>query len=469
MKKIISVLLVLAMLMGLAIACTPGTANDTAQQPGTATQTETKTEQKAETATQPAQASNTQETAPAASGEKPTAKIGIVATLAADGKFNGYYHQIGYEILKDKLAADNPNVNIEFVIRDMGSDGSELKQRMTELKELGCVAIIGAVADDFGPVCAQWASENKVPVLFTSNYSTEMTITNYSDYIFGTGLNAWGFIKVLAKEAVGNQGKTNYAYVGTDGAGAVDAENILLYEGQKINPDFHCVASYRMSQTESDFSTIIATLMSQAEVPQMTLQQGGNAVISFVMQAAMYDYYSVSSVWSDVIIMPFVVPILNGAGVYSYEGSYGATPLAWWDEDFKDYVAQFRAKGQEVYQTDYQPVEYSMYVYWAGEALEQALVSCVNDGQDFTNGEVLKSALEKISFEEFGSEHHFRDFDHQLTMELFFVDAVDAGEENFHLAMPADVTAVHQAEDYLPSKEEMKEYGETVLGVKDRF
>ncbi len=466
MKKTICLILSLVMILGLFAGCA---ANTETQQPASqqpASQSGTAAQQN-DTKKDDTQKNDT--TAPADTKAGGPIKIGIVARLAADGKMSGYYHQIGYEILKKKIAEMNIGQEIEFVIRDMGSDGSELKQRMSELKELGCVAIIGAVADDFGPVCAQWAGENKTPVLFTSNYSTEMTITNYSDYIFGTGLNAWGFIKVLALAAVGVKGYTNYAYVGTDGAGAVDAENILLYEGQKINPAFHCVGSYRMSQTETDFSTIIATLVSQPEVPQMTLQQGGNAVISFVSQAGMYDYYSVSSVWSDVIIMPFVVPMLAGAGLYNYEGSYGATPLAWWDPDFKDYVDEFKAIGQEVYQTTYQPVEYSMYVYWAGEALALALQDCIASGADYTNGDVLKAALEKISFEEFGSEHHFRDVDHQLTMELFYVDAVDAGEENDHLAMPADVNAVYQADEYLPTLEEMKDYGENVLKVSGRF
>ncbi len=448
MKKLLCLLLTMALMVGILAGCAPSTPDPTdGPKPSN---------------------DSTDPVKPAPSDGK--TKIGVVATLAADGKISGYYFEIGLRLVKKMFADAGLDENsVEFVLRDQGEDGSVLKQRMTELKEAGCVAVIAAIADDFGPVAAQWASENSVPVLFCSNYSTEMTITNYSDYIFGTGLNAWGFIKVLAKEAVGKRNITNYAYVGTDGAGATDAENILLYEGQKINPDFHCVGSYRMSQTESDFSTIISTLISQKEPPQMTLQQGGNAVISFVMQAGMYDYYSVSSVWSDVIIMPFVVPTLVGAGVYNFEGSFGATPLAWWDEDFKDYCEAFTAMGKEIYNKDYQPVEYSMYLYWAGEALLHAIQQAKADNVDITKGENLKNLLENVSFTDFGSEHHFRDFDHQLTMDLFFVDAVDAGEEHGHLAMPADVTAVHSAEEYLPTMEEMKAYGIEKLGVTDRF
>ncbi len=456
MKKLLCLLLAAALLTGILAGCGNNSDGTEPSVP--------------EGSSGPATEPNDPGTTPGGTTSGGKIKLGVVATLAADGKISGYYFEIGLRLVKKMFADAGLDENsVEFVLRDQGEDGSVLKQRMTELKEAGCVGIIAAIADDFGPVAAQWAGENSVPVLFCSNYSTEMTITNYSDYIFGTGLNAWGFIKVLAQEAVGKRGIKNYAYVGTDGAGAADAENILLYEGQKINPDFHCVASYRMSQTETDFSTIIATLMSQEEKPQMTLQQGGNAVISFVMQAGMYDYYSISSVWSDVIIMPFVVPTLVNAGVYNFDGSFGATPLAWWDDDFADYCEAFRTVGKEVYDTDYQPVEYSMYLYWAGEALLNAIQTARAENIDITDGQVLKGLLENVSFTDFGSEHHFRDFDHQLTMDLFFVDAVDSGEEHDHLAMPADVTAVHSADDYLPTMEEMKTYGIEKLGVTDRF
>lgn len=456
MKKLISMILLTVMVLGLLTGCGAQSAQPAAQPAQNQA-----TPAPAPAETEPAETAPTE----AASGEP--IKIGVIGALAADGKFSRYSLEIGYQLMRDMYA--DAGMNVEFIVKNLDGDGSVLKQRMTELKEAGCVAILAPISDDVGPAAAQWAAENKLPVVYTSNYSTEMSITNYSDYIFCSALNAWGFIKVLAKEAVGVRGMENYAYVGSDGAGAIDAENILLYEGKKINPDFHCVASYRMGMQESDFSTVIATLLSMEETPQMTLQQGGPAVISFIMQAAMYDYYSTSSVWSDVGIMASVVPELTAAGVYSYEGSYGATPLAWWSDDFKPYREAFLAKGQEIYNTKYWPVETSLYLYWGGEAVLNALQDCIANGVDYTDGEALKNAIEAVSFTEFGSEHHFRDFDHQMTMNIYFVDAVDAGEEFDHLAMAADPNAVYSADEYLPTMEEMKTYGEEYLGVTGRF
>lgn len=416
-------------------------------------------------------AGGSQEAAPATPAAQatdsglPTVKIGVVSGLDADGKITGYYYQFAMDLITEeaKAAAKDLGVNFEFIYRDYGGESSVLKQRMSELKAAGCVTILALCADDFGPAVAQWASENKTPVLFAANYSTQMSIVNYSDYIFATGLNAWGFIKVLASEAVGKKGYKTYAYVGTDGAGAIDAENLLLYEGRKYNPDFKCVASYRMSHTDTEFSTIVSTILSMKEIPEMTLQQGGYNVISFIMQASMYDFYDYSTIWSDVVIMPSIVTALVDAGVYSYKGSYGASTFAWWDPGFKDFYDKYTAS------TGQAPMDFALYGYWAGKAAVEAISACVKSGKDYTNGDVLTAALSEVEFESCGSKHSFRDIDHQLSMNIYFIEATDAGEEYNHIPLPADKSAVYTAEEYLPTKEEMKTYAETVLNVKNRF
>lgn len=400
--------------------------------------------------------------------DKPTIVIGAVGTLQADGKFASMWEN-GYQLILKYIEENVKDANIKIEIRDMGADASEMKQRMTELKDLGAVAILGFISDEYGPAAAQWASENKTPVIYTANTSTEISITNYSDYIFCTGLNAWGFIKIFAIEAVKNRGYKNYAYVGSDGAAAIDAENLMLYEGQKIDPEFKCLASYRYAQTDTEFSTIVTTVMAMDPTPQMTLQQGGGNVVSFIQQASMYDFYGNSTIWSDVVIAAGLVQALVGAGVYSYEGSFGAGVFAWWDEKFQDFYDDYKKVSIAGYGTEDPPADFSLYTYWSGVAIVSALEDCIASGKDYKDGTVLTEALEKVSFESCGTEHHFRDIDHQLTMDIYFIEATDAGEEYHHYAKPKDPNAVYSADEYLPSKEEMKEYGEKVLGVKGRF
>ena len=266
-----------------------------------------------------------------------------------------------------------------------------------------------------------------------------------------------------------NRGYKNYAYVGSDGAAAIDAENLMLYEGQKIDPEFKCLASYRYAQTDTVFSTIVTTVMAMDPTPQMTLQQGGGNVVSFIQQASMYDFYGNSTIWSDVVIAAGLVQALVGAGVYSYEGSFGAGVFAWWDEKFQDFYDDYKKVSIAGYGTEDPPADFSLYTYWSGVAIVSALEDCIASGKDYKDGTVLTEALEKVSFESCGTEHHFRDIDHQLTMDIYFIEATDAGEEYHHYAKPKDPNAVYSADEYLPSKEEMKEYGEKVLGVKGRF
>lgn len=109
------------------------------------------------------------------------------------------------------------------------------------------------------------------------NTSTEVTIKNWSDYAFNCGLNAWSFAKVLAKAAVQDEGKKNFVFCGTDGAATIDAENLFLLEGQKIDPKFELLASYRVAESDSEFSNIIASVAATS--PDMVMQQGRRPVL----------------------------------------------------------------------------------------------------------------------------------------------------------------------------------------------
>lgn len=398
----------------------------------------------------------------------PTITIGLLNRLGPDGLSTNDFYEIGMQIAADRLAAVS-GANVVVTRLDYGADGSEMKQRMTELKEKGCACIIGVIPDDVASIAAQWAKENKFPVIYAANTSTEVTITNYSPYIFSTGLNTWGFIKVFADEAVNKRGFKNYAYVGSDGAAAVDAENILLLEAKKYNPDFECVTSFRVGQETSDFTTIVTSLMGLPEAPDMILHQGGGNAIAFTQQASMYDYFEQTTVWSDVMTAQFIAPALVEAGIFKYGKVFGATPIGWWTENFKEFNEEWAAKSEKIYGKAARPIEFGVYPVWAADILADALNTMLAEGKDYMDADALVAALEGASFEAVGSEHHFRDFDHQLTMDMYFIDSVDGGEELGHLPIPADQTAIHKGEEYLPTKEDMKWYAEEILGITDRF
>ena len=141
----------------------------------------------------------------AAADSAETIKIGVIAygSAAARASILGYFMN-GWEVAAEQVNAAGgiDGKQIEIKVYDPENDASMIGQRCTDAKNDGCVAIVFAYGDDMAPAAGQWALTNHFPVMMMPNTSTEVTIKNWSDYAFNCGLNAWSFAKVLAKAAV---------------------------------------------------------------------------------------------------------------------------------------------------------------------------------------------------------------------------------------------------------------------------
>jgi hypothetical protein len=73
----------------------------------------------------------------------------------------------------------------------------------------------------------------------------------------------------------------------------------------------------------------------------------------------------------------------------------------------------------------------------------------------------------KISWTTFSGEHAYRDFDHVLTYDAYYVTSADGGKEFGHYPIGAKVVKL-TAKEYLPTLEDMKTYAAR-LGYPDRF
>lgn len=386
-----------------------------------------------------------------------TIRIGMLTALNADGSLMFWFSEAGIEMAMDEVGSFEGK-KIELIYRQPGDDATVCKQNLTELKEMGCVAIISMVDDSFGPVVVQWSNENQFPIVSTTNYSSEMYLNNSCRYYFNCGLNSWGYAKMFANEAVAKRGYTSYAYIGTDGSACLDANHHFLLEGQKINPDFKCVADYRLSYTDTEFSTILATVLGMNPVPEMTFQAGGYTVLSFLQQSSLYEFFEKSSAWSDVLTISTIVTPLSSVGAYPFGGSYGVSNLAWWQDEFKDHVAAYDAKCLELFGETYLPHDYELQQYWCTKAVLLGIKACLDAGNNPADSTALTEAIGGLSWTDVGGEHSFRDFDHQMTYNLYFVDAQDSGEENGYMAIPSDLAAVYTADQWLPTYEEIAEY-----------
>lgn len=136
----------------------------------------------------------------AAADSAETIKIGVIAygSAAARASILGYFMN-GWEVAAEQVNAAGgiDGKQIEIKVYDPENDASMIGQRCTDAKNDGCVAIVFAYGDDMAPAAGQWALTNHFPVMMMPNTSTEVTIKNWSDYAFNCGLNAWSFAKVL--------------------------------------------------------------------------------------------------------------------------------------------------------------------------------------------------------------------------------------------------------------------------------
>lgn len=455
MKKFLATALAGAMMLSLA-ACGGSDA-------GSAASESTPASSAAQTATQ-----ETGQT------EGDTIKIGVLTYMSSARAATMAFFQIGWETAIQEIN-DAGGINgkqLEAVLYDPQNDAAQVSQRLTEAKNDGCVAVLFAVGDDLAPTAAEWAEENKFPVVFQSNTSTEMTIKHFSPYCFNVGPNSWAFAKVLADAAVGNEGKENFVFCGTDGAATIDAENLLILEGQKINPDFQCLASYRVSSDDSQFSNIISTIASTA--PDMVLQQGGGPTfVAFAQQGLMFGLFDVTDVYNDFVVDTSTNSSLAETGQFPYGHTKGLFFLNFWDESQMDeeikYFCDSYMANPLCQENGYvAPADAGLHCYRAVKAIGLGLQACADAGSDYTDSQTLTDAIADVSWTDSTGEHHFRELDNQLTFDYYYGVSTAEGSEAYNGSPVATDIVTYTADEVLPTEEEMAAYAET-LGVTDRF
>lgn len=459
-KQFAASLLAGLMLAGCLAGCTSAPASESSAEPAAdSTPASTASESAAEAE-------------PAAEGD--TIKIGVLTYMSSARAATMAFFQIGWEagIQEINDAGGIDGKMLEAVLYDPQNDAAQVSQRLTEAKNDGCVAVLFAVGDDLAPTAAEWAEENQFPVLFQSNTSTEMTIKHFSEYCYNVGPNSWAFAKVLADAAVGKEGKKNFVFCGTDGAATIDAENLLILEGQKIDPSFECLASYRVSSDDSQFSNIISTIASTE--PDMVLQQGGGPTfVAFAQQGLMFGLFDVTDVYNDFVVDTSTNSSLAETGQFPYGHTKGLFFLNFWDESqmdetIKGFCDNYMAN-ELCQQNGYvAPADAGLHCYRCIKAIGLGLQACVDAGIDYTDPQALAEAIGGISWTDSTGEHHFRELDNQLTFDYYYGVSTQEGSEAYNGSPIATDIVTYTADEILPTQEEMEAYAQT-LGVTDRF
>lgn len=447
MKKAISLFMAVVLMLGILAGCSSST-QDTPETTKAPTQNET-----------PA---TTADTTPAG-GEEEVLEIGIVCPLSSTHAATNGWLTSAFETAAKIINEERGGIvgrKVHYSLYDPESDSATLKQRLTDIKNSGAICALAVVNDALAPAAAQWASENSFPVFLTANTSTQVTLGNYSDYAFSVGKNAWGFAKVLALHCVGEEGKKNFCFVGTDGAATIDAENFLIYEGQKIDPEFEMLASYRIGFNDTEFSNVIAAATSKQ--PEMILQQGGGPnFVAFCQQASLFGLFDYCDVYNDLVTDASTNQPLIEGNEFPYGHTNGIFNLPFWD---KDLITGDLAHFIEVWNTtDFAKegwlfADNSMLQYYIWTALEQAVTNIINSGADVHDPETVAKAIAEVSWTDCLGEHHFRvGLDNQLTVPMFF--GTSAQSDEWPGVAICEEYDAYEADEYLPTAEEMKAWG----------
>lgn len=433
MKKILAYLLVLVFCLSMT-AC--GSDSNNGNTPGS-------TE---------GQKGSTEETPASASGDDLAStdsyKIGVVIPLSGDFAFFSSYFSPILDIYVQNLneAGGINGHKVELVYKDNQGNPTITAQRLDELLDENVSAVIGPFMDTCGPAAAQWATENKIPVVMCCALSTEIGMANASDYVFCAGSSAWAWAKVFAK-AVKEAGYENVYYVGNEGGVPDDVYNFFWEEMAKLDSTVKNAGSVRLSGTESDLSSVITSVMSSKPDTIVTSLTGGGA-ITFIQQGSQFGLFDDSDLYG--------VYIAGADHTESIGANFPAGKIwsiDWFPIDFsftQDWAKEiYEAAGNVI------PNGASLNFYYACDAVCQALATMDYDKR--LDSDALVAAMETIKIKSpiDDTEVYFTDYSHQLVFPMYFCGTVFSEDwGNIALCDENDYT-VYGAESY-PTEEEWR-------------
>lgn len=381
-----------------------------------------------------------------------TVKIGILTDRSSAAAATVVWAEAGAE-LAVKEVNDAGGINgkqIELVYRDTASDSANVAQKATELVAEGVVAILGPKSDGEAPTGAQWAETNKFPMVTPCTMNTRVTIENASRYMFSCGFNAWAIANMNAKYAA-DKGFGSAYFIGNDGGASGDSRDFFY---KKLGADYKNLGSSQVSSNATEFSTIISSVVGKNPDVIIGAVAGPNFV-SLVNQGQQFGLWDKCDYLGWYTCDSTNTTSLAQAGNYPYGKVHGVDLWPFWDDTIKgnedmvaDYTAIGKAAGNDIMPSD---LGYTWYI--GIEAIVEALKST----EDWS-AEGVTIALETVRFDTiYGENIGFRDFDHVMNHTYYYVTAVEDTTKKWSIPI-GDVYATYQAEEVLPSKEEMQAY-----------
>ncbi|MHB8131623.1 MAG: ABC transporter substrate-binding protein [Mobilitalea sp.] len=450
-KRILSMLLVLAMTGSILAGCT----NTSSETDTTTTDNETNTETTETPASTEAPASTD-----AVSTE--TIKIGVLTDRSSPAAATVVWGETGAE-LAVKEVNDAGGINgrqVELVYRDTASDSANVAQKATELKAEGVVAILGPKSDGEAPTGAQWAETNKFPLVTPCTMNTRVTIENASRYMFSVGFNAWAIANMNAIYAEAQGYKSAY-FIGNDGGASGDSRDFFY---SYLGDGFENLGSSQVASSATEFSTIISSVVGKNPDVIIGAVAGPNFV-SLINQGQQFGLWDQAHYLGWYTCDSSNTTALAEAGNYPYGKVHGVDLWPFWlsdiegnDEMVQSYIDLAAENGTSINPSDLG------YTWYIGVV---AIMEALKSTDDWTS-EGVTLALETVKFDTiYGKDLGFRDFDHVMNHAYYYVTAVEDTTGKWTIPI-GDIYEVYMADDVLPTKDEMQAYAtEAGLTFKD--
>ncbi|WP_320128701.1 ABC transporter substrate-binding protein [uncultured Sphaerochaeta sp.] len=384
---------------------------------------------------------------------KDTVRIGVLTDRSSAAAATVVWAEAGAELaVKEINEAGGINGKmVELVYRDTASDSANVAQKATELKSAGVLAILGPKSDGEAPTGAQWANNNKFPMITPCTMNTRVTIENASKYMFSCGFNAWAIANMNAYYAADKGYKSAY-FIGNDGGASGDSRDFFY---KKLGTGFKNMGSSQVASSSTEFSTIISSIVGKSPDVIIGAVAGPNFV-SLVNQGQQFGLWDQCDYLGWYTCDSTNTTSLAQAKNYPYGKVHGIDLWPFWKSEIPGndkLVQDYHDLGVKLYNHEIFPSDMG-YTWYIGI---KAICAALQATDDWTAEGVTKS-LSTVRFDTiYGNDLGFRDFDHVMNHAYYYVTAVEDKSGKWTIPI-GDVYKVFDGTEALPTKEEMQTY-----------
>ena len=327
---------------------------------------------------------------------------------------------------------------VELVVRDDQGDPSIVAQKASELKAAGCVAIVGCLLDSCDQVLSQWAKDNQIPVSITCAATLSLRTTAFNKYTFNTNPVSLAMARIFVQNISQQEDVKRIYFIGSDENVSHDIYDLFWREIVKTRPDMTNLGASWVGVMDMEFSNIISAAL--AKKPDLILGGiAGPPWTSLVQQGQQFNLFDKTK-WAgyNLIGAELTSPFGDAypVGIQSTTWS----PFFLDEKPMHDFSEAYHAKNN-VYPADI-TICYYISALTVLESIKKA---------NSLDPDAIVAAMETTTFEVPTGTVHYRTFDHQLNLPVWY--ARSGYSDDYSLAIGLDM--IKYQDEVYPTEEEI--------------